>query len=70
MQLRKEGEALLEPLIQTYQEFIGALLYLANGTRQDLAFVLGRLARYAAGPTAEHLVAAKTVLRYVKGTAN
>lgn len=30
---------------------------------------MGRLARYAATPTTAHLVAAKAVLRYVKGTA-
>ena len=68
--LQKDGEALPGPLIQTYQELLGALLYLANGTRPDITFAVGRLSCYAAAPTAEHLAAAKTVLRYIKGTTH
>jgi len=68
--LHKDGEALPGPLIQSYQELLGALLYLANGTRPDIAFAVGRLSRYAAAPTAEHLAAAKTVLRYIKGSTH
>jgi len=68
--LQKNKEALPGPLIQTYQEMLGALLYLANGTRPDIAFAVGRLSRYASAPTAEHLAAAKTVLLYVKESAH
>jgi len=52
--LHKDGEALPKPLIQSYQELLGALLYLVNGTLPDIAFAVGRLSRYAAAPTAEH----------------
>ena len=52
--LHKDGKALPGPLIQSYQELLRALLYLANGTRPEIAFAVGRLSRYAAAPTAEH----------------
>lgn len=48
---------------------IGALLYLANGTRPDLAFAVGRLARLEAAPTTAHLAELKVGLRYVHETA-
>lgn len=68
--LRKEGEALPNDLKETYQELVGSLLYLSTCTRPDIAFVTGTLSRFMAAPTVEHLSAAKTVLRYLKGTAN
>lgn len=66
--LRKAGEPLPTDAIKTYQELIGSLLYLSTGTRPDLSFAVGRLSRYVAAPTADHMAAAKTVLRYLCGT--
>lgn len=43
-------------------------MYLANWTRPDIAFAVGRLSRRMVGPTAGDLTAAKAVLRYFKGT--
>ena len=47
---------------------IGALMYLANCTRPDIAFAVNLLARYSAAPTRRHWVGVKTILRYLKGT--
>jgi hypothetical protein len=43
-------------------------MYLANGTRLDIAFAVNLLARYNAAPTKRHWVGVKTILRYLKGT--
>ena len=54
---------------QNYQQIIGSLLYASGGTRQDVIFIVGVLARYCGKPKQLHLTAAKRVLRYLKGTA-
>ena len=51
-----------------YLSSIGALMYLANYTRPNTAFVVNLLARYSAAPTKRHWVGMKTILRYLKGT--
>jgi hypothetical protein len=53
-----------------YREIIGSLQYLASGTRPDISCPVSKLARFNNKPTREHWVAAKNVLRYVKGTSN
>lgn len=68
--LRKDGEVLPKDLKELYQELVGSLLYLSTCTRPDISFAVGQLSRHMAAPTEEHLAAAKTVLRYLKGTAN
>ena len=64
---REEGEELLGPDVP-YLSIIGALMYLANYTRPDIAFVVNLLARHSAAPTKRHLVGAKQILRYLNGT--
>ena len=54
---------------QNYQQIIGSLLYASGGTRPDVTFIVGVLARYCGYPNQLHLTAAKRVLRYLKGTA-
>ena len=54
---------------QNYQQIIGSLLYASGGTRPDVTFIVGVLARYCGKPTQLHLTAAKHVLRYLKGTS-
>ena len=66
----KDGKPLMGALIKTDQELVGSLLYLATGTRPDISFAVGQLTRHVSAPTMEHLAAAKTVLRYLKGTAS
>ncbi|GMF18505.1 unnamed protein product [Phytophthora fragariaefolia] len=51
-----------------YREAIGMLMYLAISTRPDLAFTLGQLSRFVANPSAKHVGAVKTMLRYLVGT--
>jgi hypothetical protein len=45
-----------------YLSSIRALMYLANNTRPDIAFVVNLLARYIAAPTMRHLNGVKDVL--------
>ena len=53
-----------------YQSVIGSLLYLATKTRPDICFAVGKLARYCSNPSKVHWLAAKGVIRYLKGTVN
>lgn len=53
-----------------YQELIGCLLYLSQGTRPDIAYIVNQLSRFNNKPTAQHWMAAKRVLRYLRGTQN
>lgn len=55
---------------QRYQSCVGALMYLAVATRPDLSAAVGRLGRYVAEPRQQHMVAAKHVLRYLRGTSS
>lgn len=47
---RKEGEDVLGPEYP-YLAAIGALMYLANGTRPDIAFAVNLLSRFSNEPT-------------------
>lgn len=67
--LTKEGEPLADKERSVYQALVGAVQYVATCTRPDIALVVGRLGRYSAAPTVDHMAAAKTLLRYLKGTA-
>jgi hypothetical protein len=51
-----------------YRQLVGSLMYLSTGTRPDLAYSVGSLARFMSSPSEHHLVAAKRVLRYLAGT--
>lgn len=51
-----------------YRELIGALMYLAVGTRPDLANTVSKLAQFSNEPNQQHWAAAKRVLRYLAGT--
>ena len=55
---------------QLYQRMIGSLQYAAGGTRPDIAYIVGVLARFCHKPNQLHLTAAKRVFRYLGGTAD
>ena len=64
---KEDDEEMLGPEVP-YLSAIGALMYLANCTRPDIAFAVNLLARYSATPTRRHWVGVKTILRYLRGT--
>ncbi|CAN4123323.1 unnamed protein product [Withania somnifera] len=64
---QEENEELLGHEVP-YLGAIGALMYLANATRPDIAFYVNLLARYSSSPTRRHWKEVKHVLRYLKGT--
>jgi hypothetical protein len=51
-----------------YLSAIGALMYLVNYTRPNIAFVVNCLARHSAAPTIYHWNDIKNILRYLNGT--
>ncbi|WVZ11324.1 hypothetical protein V8G54_015854 [Vigna mungo] len=66
--LSKKDE--VEPVDQTfYRSLVGCLMYLTT-TRPDILHYVSLLSRFTNCATESHLIAAKRVLRYVKGTLN
>ena len=53
---------------ELYQEMLGSIMYLATGTRIDIAFSVSRLSQYSKDPKQVHVTALKRVFRYLKGT--
>jgi hypothetical protein len=51
--LKQEGEEVLEPEYP-YLSVIGALMYLTNNTRSDIAFAVNCIARHSMAPTMGH----------------
>jgi hypothetical protein len=52
---------------EEYRSIVGALLYAANITRVDIAYIIGVLARYMHQPYNYHLDSARRVLQYLRG---
>ena len=65
----EKGEELLGPKVP-YLSVIGALMYLANCTRPDIAFSVNLLARYSSAPTRRHWKGIQHILRYLSGTTD
>ena len=61
---KEEGEEILGPEFP-YLSAVGALMYLANCTRADIAFAVNLLARYSSEPTKRHWKGIKDVFRYL-----
>ena len=51
-----------------YRSAIGKLRYLADGTRPDIAAILGILSQFLCNPGRAHWDAVKKIIRYLKGT--
>ena len=51
-----------------YRAIVGSLIYVMTGTRPDLCYIVMKLSQDMSNPTEENLIAAKHVLRYLKGT--
>uniref|UniRef100_A0A0A9X0C4 Copia protein n=1 Tax=Lygus hesperus TaxID=30085 RepID=A0A0A9X0C4_LYGHE len=59
-----------KPCDVPYQSLIGSLMYLSIATRPDIAHAISYLSQFNSRYSNEHWVAAKRVLRYLKGTKN
>lgn len=53
-----------------YREAVGSLMYLAIGTRPDIAFALSTVSQYLESPDKIHWNAVKRILKYLKGTVD
>ncbi|XP_055910669.1 uncharacterized protein LOC129945033 [Eupeodes corollae] len=53
-----------------YQEAIGSLLYISQGTRPGISYSVNMLSRFNSRPGSQHWAAVKRVMRYLKGTQN
>ena len=53
-----------------YKSILGSLLYVAMGTRPDIAHAVAAAAKFSSAPTELHLTAVKRVLRYLRETQN
>lgn len=51
-----------------YQEAVGSLLYLVQGTRPDIAFAVNDVSRFNANFGSAHWTAVKRIFRYLRGT--
>lgn len=51
-----------------FQRLIGALMYLAVSTRPDIAYTVNFLSQFNTNYSTEHWLAAKRILRYLRGT--
>lgn len=63
-------DAYEEEDLRTDQQLMDKLIYLACGTRPDIAFAVGQLSKHNADPQKSYLRAVKRVLRYLKSTMN
>jgi hypothetical protein len=66
---KQEGEGVLGSEYP-YLSAIGALMYLANNIRPDIAFAVNYLARHNATPTMPHWNGIKNILRYLHDMAD
>src|SRR5258707_9755754 len=64
-----EGEASAQQRTY-YQSIIGSLLYLALGTRPDIAYAAISMLQFSANPSEEHIQQALYIVRYVSCTLN
>jgi hypothetical protein len=51
-----------------YRQLLGLLMYVANGTRPDICYAVNMLAQVSNNPGRAHWLAAKRIVRYLKGT--
>jgi len=53
-----------------YLEAVGSVMYLAMTTQPNIAYAMGKLARFGSNPRPEHWHAVKYLLSYLQGTMN
>ena len=68
--LKLLSDASLESVGATmYRQMIGSLMYLTN-TRPDILFAMNTLSQFFTDPRNVHLIYAKHILRYLRGTVD
>ena len=63
----EDNEEILGPEVP-YLSAVGALMYLANCTRPDIAFSVNLLARFTSSPTRRHWIGIKQIFCCLRGT--
>ena len=63
-----DGNLLDDQDTAKYREMTGCLMYVCRGTRPDIAYSVGVLARYMKQPRNLHLKAAMDILKYLAAT--
>ena len=53
-----------------YRSLVGNLLYMSVVSRPDISFIVSNLSQFLSNPGRDHWVAAKRVLRYLKGSSD
>ncbi|KAI0991729.1 hypothetical protein K3495_g16458, partial [Podosphaera aphanis] len=66
---RDDDEYLDQDNAALYRQVVGSTIYLSNGTRPDISYAVGQLARFMANPRLSFLNNAKHLLRYLQRTA-
>lgn len=51
-----------------YHEAVGGLLYIAQGTRPDIAYAVNTVSKFNVNPGKPHWAPVKRIFRYLKGT--
>lgn len=64
------GEKLSTNEHQWYRQLVGKFMYLMTSTRPDLAYTLSRLSKFTSSPSTAHGLAAKHLLKYLRGTSD
>lgn len=66
--VKEEPSGDFDPVNIPYQQMVGCILYLTQGTRPDIAFAVNNVSRYNNCYTKTHWMAVKRIIRYLKGT--
>ena len=64
----ERGKPLSKEEQEEYRAMVGSLLYLSCWTRPDISFAVSELSRFVSEPGETHRLAAKHLIRYIKGT--
>ena len=64
------SESLDKDIKFPYREAIGSLMYLATGTRPDLAYVVSALSQFISSPSTANVTAVKRIFRYLKSSTD
>ncbi|XP_073152551.1 secreted RxLR effector protein 161-like [Henckelia pumila] len=68
LMLTKDGGKILEDAT-LFRQLVGSLFY-STITRPDISYSVGVVSQFMSKPCESHFIAAKRILRYIKGTLN